>query len=86
MGLVLPQTVKMKVSSKYIKYYENLGYDIPKRPRFDKRDIKRYGKDWAYALGEEFEINVLDLSENSKYKVYVTCDECGKTKYIEYNT
>lgn len=86
MGLVLPQTVKMKVSSKYIKYYENLGYDIPKRPRFDKRDIKRYGKDWAYALGEEFEINVLDLSENSKYKVYVTCDECGKTKYIGYNT
>lgn len=29
MGLIVPQTVEVKVSN-YAKYYESLGYEIPK--------------------------------------------------------
>lgn len=41
MGLVLPQQIEIQVAVNMAKYYENLGYEIPKK--YNKRDHK-----WVY--------------------------------------
>ena len=54
MGLVLPQTIKIKAHNFTRKYYVLKGYDVGK-------------------IGEEFEVNVLDLQMSSTCRVSVRC-------------
>lgn len=75
MGLIT-KTLEIKVSKRLYKHFESLGYDIPKRiddngqlvPDFDKTMI----------------INVCDLTKQSKMKVDVACEICGKVSSIAY--
>ena len=76
MGLVTEE-VQVKISTNTIKYYEDLGYEIPKRKN-------KKGK-IAYALGEQITVNVKDLSINSKAEVHVECDGCGEDLNIKWN-
>jgi hypothetical protein len=76
MGLILPQVVNTKTSSKTNKYYEDLGYKIP-------HHINKNGK-CVPVEGETFEVHVLDLMKNSNIKVKVQCDICGKIFDISY--
>lgn len=68
MGIVLPQTVKVRVAGGKNKYYENKGYGNGKK-------IK---------TGDIIEVNVLDLPKSSGIKVKVICDFCGKETYVHY--
>ena len=82
MGLITKE-VEVKVNSKTVKYYESLGYKIPKKEASDKH-VKRFKKGFTYDFGNIFIVKVDDLTRNSKVKVLVKCDYCNKEKYIEY--
>jgi hypothetical protein len=59
-----------------VKYYESLGYKIPKTPNSQGRLVIEYG----YNL----KVKVSDLSKGSHIKVIMKCDLCGKEREIEY--
>ena len=65
--MLISETVKVRVNSSVIKYYENLGYQIP------KKENGRYNTD-SFII-----VNVHDLPKASGIKVDFTCDYCGKT-------
>ena len=78
MGLILPQEVDVKVSSKIIKHYENKGYIIPKH-------IGYKGKE-CYSLRKMFKVSVLDMPNNSALPVKVYCDYCGETYIMKWRS
>lgn len=75
MGLVLPQTVKVDVSS-HTKYYEDLGYEIPRY--YNKRKSGYYVKN-----GTTIDVSVTDLKPNSNLIVECECDICKRNEKIE---
>ena len=78
MGLIT-KTVKVKLANNY-KYYEDLGYEIPKH--------KNKKGEYRLNLGEFIEVKVEDLPKNSNYIVDCKCDGCGKNLvwvYSDYN-
>ena len=74
MGLVLPQTVKVDVSSN-TKYYENLGYEIPRY--YNKRKSGYFVKN-----GTTIDVSVEDLKPNSNLVVECECDICKRKENI----
>ena len=68
--------IKIKVVPKVYKYYESLGYEIPK-----VRNAK--GK-MVYPKSCEIEVNQKDLSPGSTVKVECECDYCGKHYHSVY--
>ena len=68
MGLVLPQTVKVDVSSKS-KYYEDLGYKIP-------RYYNERKKGYFVKNGTTIDVSVEDLKPNSNLVIECECDIC----------
>lgn len=75
MGL-LSTEVEVTLNGKNIKYYEPLGYKMPRR-------LDKYGK-YTIPLGTKLKINVGDLPFGSNVKVDVKCDCCGKEYKIDY--
>lgn len=75
MGLILPQTVKVDVSSKS-KYYEDLGYEIPRY--YNKRK-----KGYFVKNGTTIDVSVDDLKPNSNLVVGCECDICKRVEHIE---
>ena len=76
MGLISTE-VEVGLGNKNIKYYENLGYEIPRY--YDKNNRKESVK-----RGSKIKVNVQDLSHGSQVKVTVQCDYCGKIYDIVY--
>lgn len=70
MGLILPQTVDVKISNSTHKYYESKGY----------------GNGRALKQGEVICVNVLDLPVGSIAMVKCKCDVCGKIFEKWYRT
>ena len=66
MGLILPQKVKVKISSANWKHFEELGYKIPRKIG-DKNKI--VADTTAY-----IDVNVEDLSYRSHQLVEIECD------------
>lgn len=60
-----------------IKYYESLGYDIP---RYYSKKHKKY----SVKRGSKLCVKVVDLPLGSHAIVDVKCDKCGKTYKMEY--
>ena len=81
MGLI-EDYVEVNVSKRTYKYYENLGYVIPKRK-------DSYGRIHA-DLSQKITVKVDDLPLNSRCMVKVQCDNCNKkfdvayTDYLRY--
>ena len=84
MGLI-SEYVEIKLGGRNIKYYENLGYEIPRRK--DK---------WGKVLvpkGAKITVKVKDLPKGSHTKVKIRCDnpDCNKEyevvyrDYLKYN-
>lgn len=75
MGLIT-EYVDMGMSLKTIKYYEKLGYDIP----------KHYNKDGklVYTIGANIKVKTSDLSPKSSKNIQYKCDNCGKLVSTEY--
>ena len=84
MGLISKE-VEIRVTSKEIKHYEDLGYDIPKR-KASPNNHSNKGKGLVYDLGAPMTVKVEDLLENSTAKVLVECDYCHKIKPLRYQS
>jgi len=66
--LILPQKVEVLLNSMNIKYFESLGYEIPKyKDKWGRMKVKR---------GTKMIVNVLDLQEGTHVEVNVLCDYC----------
>lgn len=76
MGLI-SKYVEVSLGGKNIKYYEDLGYKIP-----------RVKGRWGIQTPKGTKITVLttDLKPNSKIQIDVECDNCGKRSHIKYNS
>ncbi len=74
MGLTTKEA-DVVLNSKNIKYYEDLGYNIPR--------IK--GK-WGVTVqrGTKIKVKVEDLPEGSHVRVNVKCDNCGKEQEVRW--
>lgn len=72
---LLDKEVEVSLSSRNIKYYENLGYNIPR--------VK--GK-WGITVphGSKIIVKLEDLTKGSGVKVNVKCDNCGKISHIKW--
>jgi very-short-patch-repair endonuclease len=79
--LIKDQMVEVGLTGKRLKYYENLGYQIP-------RIISPMTNKLVVPIGTTIMVNINDLSKGSKNNVQVKCDYCGKTfpkSYLNYN-
>lgn len=67
---ILEKEILVKVGTVNTKYYEKLGYEIPRyKNEVGKLVVKK---------GTKILVKVEDLSEGSNVKVTKICDECGK--------
>lgn len=68
------------MNSKYIKRYEDLGYDIPKyKDKQGRMCVKK---------GTSINVKIEDLSPTSRAKIKIKCDICGdvfERTYMSYN-
>ena len=76
MGLISKE-IEITLSSKNIKYYENLGYEIPRY--YNKRK-----KTMCVKRGTKIKVIVKDLPIGSHIKVKVKCDYCGNEYELKY--
>lgn len=75
-NMIKEEKVKVKLNSRNIKYYEELGYNIPKY--LDKKG--RY----SIKRGTEIEVDVNDLSNGSHVEITAVCDICEENKVMPY--
>lgn len=81
MGLITKE-VEIRLNGKNVKYYEDLGYEIP----------RRYGK-WGLSIpkGTTIKVKVEHLPKYSKVEVDIECDCCHRilhipqVQYIKHN-
>ena len=78
MGL-LTKEVEVVVNSRNVKYYDDLGYDIPKYYNKNKK------KD-VYIRGAKFRVNVNDLPVGSNYRVECECEVCKGHSSMSWQT
>lgn len=87
MGIITKE-VEVKLGVRNLKYYENLGYNIPVKEA-SKSHKKRYHKDYVYDLSKSIMVKVEDLQPGSKTFVRVRCDICQKNemdvRFYDYN-
>lgn len=79
--MLLTKEVEVQLSGKNIKYYEDLGYEIPRvLGRNNKLVVKK---------GTTITVPINDLQLTSGIKVYVMCDVCHEhishIRYHDYN-
>ena len=75
MGLIT-ETVNVVLHGNNIKYYEELGYDIPR--------VENECHKMVVPRGSEIEVKVEDLQEQSHAIVEYKCDGCGEIFRTEY--
>jgi len=68
--ILINKIIKIKLNSKHIKHFEELGYTIP-------RELNKYNR-IAIKKNAELEVNVFDLPLQSNIVVDVICDYCGE--------
>lgn len=76
---VITKTIQINLHPKMAKYYESLGYTIPRYYNIQNRDymVKR---------GTKIIVSVKDLPKGSNIKIETICDFCGRHKMMQYNT
>ncbi len=84
MGIVLPQSINIRICSKQMSYYKDLGYEIPMK-KSSPTTKKRYNKEYVCDQKKEILVNVLDLPKNSTYNIEVECDNCHENFYTTVN-
>lgn len=68
--MIINEKVSVTVTSKTISYYENLGYDIPKK------------ENGHYDIYKTFEVNSIDLQHGSSQQITAICDNCEENVKI----
>lgn len=74
--MILDKSIEVAVSSRLGKYYEDLGYEIPKI-------IGKKGQ-LIYDTSKTINVKICDLKKSSKELVNVECDVCKKKQKIIY--
>jgi len=74
--MLISKTMNVVISNRTMSYFDNLGYEIPK-----KIGARGYP---VFVKGSEIEIDIKHALENSKELVKVQCDYCGKIKDEKY--
>ena len=78
MGLILPQKIEITLNRSTTRYYENIGYYIPRqRDKRGRLTVKE---------GTKITVDVLDLPKNSHELIEVSCDCCNKKITIKNQT
>lgn len=78
--MLLTKEVEINLVSSNIKYYENLGYKIP-------RVKSKYGK-WVVPQNTKLIVNIKHLPKNSSVYINFLCDYCSEistTNFYAYN-
>lgn len=79
--MLLSQEVEVKVVGRNMRYYEELGYEIPKY--FNKKENK-----YCVKRGTTITVKIKDIPKQSHVMVDAKCDYCGeiiKVRYDAYN-
>ena len=75
--MILDECVEIVLNPRYIKYWEDKGYSIPREPdKWGRVKVRRDAK---------LKVKVLDLPKNSHALVYCKCIQCGDVRQIEYH-
>jgi hypothetical protein len=77
MGLI-SEKVMIGLAASNIKYFESLGYEIPRRRKDIKHNIL------TVPQGTKIEVFVKDLPVKSNVKIKIQCDDCGKKSMLSY--
>ena len=83
--MILTKEVEMRVHGSNIKYYESLGYELPKR-KASKIVYRRTGKEYVHDLGKTFLVKIEDLPPKSHAMISAMCDYCNEPYETEYVT
>ena len=75
--MLLSKEVEVTLEGKTTKYYEALGYKIPRRKN-------KWGK-ITVPQGSKIKVNVEDLPKNSHFEVDIECDYCHTPNSISYS-
>lgn len=75
--MILSKTIIIKLHKTNTKYYESLGYFIP---RYRSKNNQYYVKTGTY-----IEIKIKHLPPKSTIKILCKCDICGKERLIRYS-
>lgn len=73
--MLLTKEVEVKLSSRTVKYYENLGYEIPMK-KASKSYKEIYNKEYVYDFSIPIKIKVEDLTKGCNAEIQVLCDYC----------
>lgn len=73
--MLIENEVEVGISGN-IKYYESLGYEIPKHINYGKIFVPR---------GTKIKVKVQDLLKHSNVRVHCTCDYPGCDKILEWS-
>lgn len=76
--MILDEYVSIGLGSRNFRYYENLGYIIP-------RKIDAKGR-YNFTKGEKITVKVSDLLPSSNVKIRCQCDMCGEIREVQYST
>jgi hypothetical protein len=76
--MILDKKILIGLSPRNVSYYEQKGYEIPRKK--DKRGRTNYTK------GTKIEVDIKDLMPTSKVKVKVKCESCGIERKVYYDT
>jgi len=74
--MLIDKEVEVNLALNNIKYYENLGYYIP-------RKITKSNK-LVVPIGTKIIVKVYDLPKHSGVYVKIMCDYCNKEYYVKY--
>lgn len=74
----MTKNLEVGLSPKNVRYYEEKGYIIPRKK--DKRGRINFTK------GTKIQVKIEDLMPTSKIKVLTKCEECGREKFVFYDT
>lgn len=77
---IISETVKIKPRGKAIKYYEDLGYYIPRISTTYRKSILKVDPDFI------LEVKISDLPEHSVTRIEAECDFCKAHTTPTYNT
>lgn len=77
--LIPDQRIEVKLNGNNVKYYKELGYDIP------LKKSKCNDNNMVIDLGKSIIVKLEDLPHGSNAKVDVQCDVCGKVIKRRYN-
>jgi len=66
--MLLQEEIRVVLNNKYIKHFENLGYEIPR--------TKNSSRNWTVKRGTTIKVKIKDLPPSSDLKIPVLCDYC----------